>query len=42
MLANVLDTPIPELAMGDDVDTSKDFIDAWALKDPVSIEEEEK
>lgn len=32
MLANVLDAPISELAMGNDVDTSKNFFDAWALQ----------
>lgn len=31
MLANVLDAPISKLAVGNDVDTSKNFFDAWAL-----------
>lgn len=31
VLANVLDTPITELAMRDNVDTTEDFVDARTL-----------
>ena len=31
MLTNVLDTPIAKLAVSDDVDIGKDFLNAWAL-----------
>lgn len=31
MFANVLDAPVPKLAVRDDVDVGKDFLDAWAL-----------
>lgn len=32
MLANVLDAPISKLAVSNDVDTSKNFFDAWSLQ----------
>jgi hypothetical protein len=32
MLADVLDAPVSELAMSNDVDTSKDFFNARALQ----------
>jgi len=32
MLADMLDAPISELAMSDDIDAGKDFIDAWTLR----------
>ena len=32
MLANVLDAPISKLAVSNNVDTSKNFFDAWALQ----------
>lgn len=31
MLADVLDAPVTELTVGDDVDARHDFVDAWAL-----------
>jgi hypothetical protein len=31
MFADVLDAPVSELAMGDDIDTGKDFVDTGAL-----------
>lgn len=31
VLADVLDAPVSELAVSDDVDASKDFLDTWAL-----------
>ena len=31
MLADVLDAPVSELTVGDDVDAAKDFLNAWTL-----------
>ena len=31
MLADVLDTPVPKLPMGNDVDAVENFVDAWTL-----------
>jgi hypothetical protein len=31
MLADMLDAPVAELAMGDDIDTGEDFVDARTL-----------
>lgn len=33
MFADVLDAPVAELAVGDDIDAGKDLVDARTLKD---------
>lgn len=32
MLADMLDAPVAELSVGDNVDIGKNFLDAWSLK----------
>lgn len=39
MLANVLDTPVPELSMSNNVDVCKDLFDTGALENIVSLPE---
>lgn len=33
MLADVLNAPVPELSVRDDIDAGKDFVDAGALEE---------
>ena len=37
VLADVLDAPIPKLTMGDNINVSKNLLDAWALFSPKSV-----